>query len=109
MRNFDIPTAIDVLTTGTYQRLPSRIKQVYVEEEMPSRTEIAATLEKLDDVIRMRLLCDELVPPAMEYTIGKGKAKFVVPNEFEVRFHHNSNTIDLRRWTMKVMAILNSQ
>ncbi|KAF9350006.1 mediator complex subunit [Mortierella sp. NVP85] len=84
VRNFDIPTAIDVLTTGTYQRLPSRIKQVYVEEEKPSRTEMAATLEKLDDVIRMRLLCDELVPPAMEYTIGKGKAKFVVPNEFEV-------------------------
>ncbi|KAI7823767.1 mediator complex subunit MED14-domain-containing protein [Gamsiella multidivaricata] len=84
VRNFDIPTAIDVLTTGTYQRLPSRIKQVYVEEEKPSRTQIAATLERLDDVIRMRLLCDELVPPAMKYTIGKGKAKFVVPNEFEV-------------------------
>jgi hypothetical protein len=47
---------------------------------------MAVTLEKLDDVIRMRLLCDELVPPAMEYTIGKGKAKFVVPNEFEVSF-----------------------
>ncbi|KAG0245694.1 mediator complex subunit [Mortierella sp. GBA43] len=84
VRNFDIPTAIDVLTTGTYQRLPSSIKQTYVEDDKPSRTEIAATLDKLDDVIRMRLLCDELVPPAMEYTIGKGKAKFVVPNEFEV-------------------------
>ncbi|KAF8924865.1 mediator complex subunit [Dissophora ornata] len=84
VRNFDIPTAIDVLTTGTYQRMPSRIKQVYVEEEKPSRTDMAATLERLDDVIRMRLLCDELVPPAMKYTIGKGKAKFVVANEFEV-------------------------
>ncbi|KAG0317244.1 mediator complex subunit [Dissophora globulifera] len=84
VRNFDIPTAIDVLTTGTYQRMPSRIKQVYVEEERPSGTDMAATLEKLDDVIRMRLLCDELVPPPMKYTIGKGKAKFVVPNEFEV-------------------------
>lgn len=84
MRNFDIPTAIDVLTTGTYQRLPSRIKQAYVEDDKPTRSEIAATLEKLDDVIRMRLLCDELVPPAMKYTVGKGKAKFVVANEFEV-------------------------
>ncbi|KAF9911460.1 mediator complex subunit [Lobosporangium transversale] len=84
VRNFDIPTAIDVLTTGTYQRLPSRIKQVYVADEPPSRTEMAATLERLDDVIRMRLLCDELVPPAMKYTIGKGKVKFVVANEFQV-------------------------
>ncbi|KAF9188419.1 mediator complex subunit, partial [Haplosporangium sp. Z 11] len=84
VRNFDIPTAIDVLTTGTYQRLPSRIKQAYIEEKKPTRTEIATTLEKLDDVIRMRLLCDELVPPPMKYTIGKGKAKFVVANEFEV-------------------------
>ncbi|KAF9427883.1 mediator complex subunit [Podila epigama] len=84
VRNYDIPTAIDVLTTGTYQRLPSRIKQTYVDEEKPTRAEIASTLEKLDDVIRMRLLCDELVPPGMKYTVAKGKAKFVVPNEFEV-------------------------
>ncbi|KAF9095809.1 mediator complex subunit [Mortierella sp. AM989] len=84
VRNFDIPTAIDVLTTGTYQRLPSRIKQVYVSDEIPNRAEMTATLEKLDDVIRMRLLCDELVPPAMKYYIGKGKVKFVVDKEFEV-------------------------
>ncbi|KAF9096039.1 mediator complex subunit [Mortierella sp. AD031] len=84
VRNFDIPTAIDVLTTGTYQRLPSRIKQTYVEDDKPTRAEVAATLEKLDDVIRMRLLCDELVPPAMKYTVGKGKVKFTVANEFEV-------------------------
>ncbi|KAI1318365.1 mediator complex subunit [Mortierella claussenii] len=84
VRNFDIPTAIDVLTTGTYQRMPSRIKQVYVADEVPSRIEMAATLEKLDDVIRMRLLCDELVPPPMKYTIGKGKVRFLVANEFEV-------------------------
>ncbi|KAF9920382.1 mediator complex subunit, partial [Linnemannia zychae] len=84
VRNFDIPTAIDVLTTGSYQRLPSRIKQAYVEDDKPTKAEIAVTLEKLDDVIRMRLLCDELVPPAMKYTVGKGKVKFVVANEFEV-------------------------
>ncbi|KAF9581495.1 mediator complex subunit [Lunasporangiospora selenospora] len=84
VRNYDVPTAIDILTTGSYQRLPLRIKQAYVEEEKPNRAEIAATLEKLDDVIRMRLLCDELIPPAMRYTVGKGKVKFVVPNEFEV-------------------------
>ncbi|KAG0349716.1 mediator complex subunit [Podila minutissima] len=84
VRNYDIPTAIDVLTTGSYQRLPTSIKQTYIGEEKPSRAEIAAALEKLDDVIRMRLLCDELVPPGMKYTVAKGKAKFVVPKEFEV-------------------------
>lgn len=85
VRNYDIPTAIDVLTTGSYQRLPTSIKQTYIGEEKPSRAEIAAALEKLDDVIRMRLLCDELVPPGMKYTVAKGKAKFVVPKEFEVQ------------------------
>lgn len=85
VRNYDIPTAIDVLTTGSYQRLPTSIKHTYVGEEKPSRAEIATALEKLDDVIRMRLLCDELVPPGMKYTIAKGKAKFVVPKEFEVK------------------------
>lgn len=73
-----------MLTTGSYQRLPTTLKQTYVGEEKPARAEIAAALEKLDDVMRMRLLCDELVPPGMKYTIAKGKAKFVVPKEFEV-------------------------
>lgn len=26
LRNFDIPTAVDVLTTGTYQQMPTKIK-----------------------------------------------------------------------------------
>lgn len=26
VRNFDIPTAVDVLTTGTYQRMPTKLK-----------------------------------------------------------------------------------
>ncbi|KAG0338890.1 mediator complex subunit [Podila humilis] len=83
VRNYDIPTAIDVLTTGTYQRMPTIIKQKFIGKELPTNAEMAATLEKLDDVIRMRLLCDELVPPGMKYTVAKGKAKFLVPNEFE--------------------------
>jgi hypothetical protein len=26
LRNFDIPTAVDILTTGTYQQMPTKIK-----------------------------------------------------------------------------------
>ncbi|KAF9160439.1 mediator complex subunit [Actinomortierella ambigua] len=84
VRNYDIPTAVDVLTTGTYQRLPSIIKSQLVPPETPSSQETATTLEKLDDVMRMRLLCEELVPPGMMYTVANGKAKFRVENEFEV-------------------------
>ncbi|KAG0228667.1 mediator complex subunit [Actinomortierella wolfii] len=84
VRNYDIPTAVDVLTTGTYQRLPSIIKTQFIPPETPTPRETAASLEKLDDVMRMRLLCEELVPPGMTYTVANGKAKFRVENEFEV-------------------------
>lgn len=30
LRNFDIPTAVDVLTTGTYQQMPTKIKVHFI-------------------------------------------------------------------------------
>nr|KAJ3418540.1 Mediator of RNA polymerase II transcription subunit 14 [Polyrhizophydium stewartii] len=71
--NFDIPTAVDVLTTGAYQRLPKSLKRT-------------ATLEKLEDMIRIRLMCDEVIPGPFRrnMTIENGCVVFTVPGEFTV-------------------------
>lgn len=41
IRNFDIPTAVDVLTTGSYQRMPSKFKV----KDLVSRRIIVILLE----------------------------------------------------------------
>ncbi|KAI8910082.1 mediator complex subunit MED14-domain-containing protein [Entophlyctis helioformis] len=73
--NFDIRTAVDVLTTGRYQRLPSSIKK-----RRPS------TVTKLQDMIRMRLMCDEVIPIPFRQNmqIDKGCVTFTVQGEFTV-------------------------
>ncbi|RKO87632.1 mediator complex, subunit Med14, partial [Blyttiomyces helicus] len=84
--NFDIPTAIDVLTTGKYQRMPSVIRKSMVPPAPLSPVEVKETLERLDDVIRMRLLCDEVLPLAMRKNmrIDQGCVTFTVKDEFEL-------------------------
>ncbi|KAL6612761.1 MED14-domain-containing protein [Neocallimastix sp. 'constans'] len=83
--NFDISTAVDVLTTGTYSRLPSIIKEPISLPPLKNE-EIKDAIEKLEDVTRMRLLCDEIVPKPMKknYVIENGAVRFTVENEFEV-------------------------
>ncbi|KAL1914764.1 uncharacterized protein VTP21DRAFT_8022 [Calcarisporiella thermophila] len=83
--NYDIPTAVDVLTTGTYQNMPEIIKATYVPPKPMSDEEVSAALLKLDDAIRIRLLCDETVPLPMRcYRVENGRATFHIKNEFEV-------------------------
>ncbi|KAG4096718.1 MED14-domain-containing protein [Neocallimastix lanati (nom. inval.)] len=82
---FDIPTAVDVLTTGTYSHLPSMIKEPMDLSSLKNE-EIKDAIEKLEDVTRLRLLCDEIIPKPMKknYSIENGSVKFIVENEFEV-------------------------
>ncbi|ORX51007.1 MED14-domain-containing protein [Piromyces finnis] len=82
--SFDIPTAVDVLTTGTYSRLPTIIKEPISLPPLKTE-EIKDAIEKLEDVTRLRLLCDEIIPKPMKknYVIKNGSVRFTVENEFE--------------------------
>lgn len=85
IRNYDLPSAIDVLTTGKYLRLPTKIKSDYVPEESLSPDDIIRTLGDIDDSIRLRLLLHDLVPQSMKlFQISDGRAKFAVADVFEV-------------------------
>ncbi len=106
IRNYDIATAVDVLTTGTYGRLPQAIQKTYITQEPLTNDEISDTLTRLDDVIRMRLLRDEVIPPSMKgYRVGDGRAVFRVDNEFEVALTLVGRSSE-RRWHIVSLEIL---
>ncbi|KAI8319151.1 mediator complex, subunit MED14 [Martensiomyces pterosporus] len=85
VRNYDVSNAVDVLTTGTYQRLPSVIKETFAPPQKLTRTQVKQTLSAINDIIRGRILRGEPIPLAMRrYKISGGRITFTVDREFEV-------------------------
>lgn len=77
VRNYDLVTAVDVLTLGTYTRLPSSIREEMATDERLANAEVLRTLHQLNAVIRYRLAVEDVLPPALhEYTVADGRATF---------------------------------
>lgn len=80
---YDVPSAIDVLLTGNYQRLPKCIEDMGTlstltgEEQMP-------TLKKLDTLLRSKLLEVSLPKEISKVTVSNGTALLRVDGEFKV-------------------------
>jgi mediator of RNA polymerase II transcription subunit 14 len=84
IRNPDLLTALDVLTTGTYTRLPSRYTEEFVPRPKMSDREVADVFAQVEDLMRMRLLCRDVVPVEMRrWRIEGGRTFFTVPKRFE--------------------------
>jgi mediator of RNA polymerase II transcription subunit 14 len=84
LRNHDLLTSLDVLTTGSYRRLPSCIKKLIVPPTPLSDTEILQILADMEDAIRYRLRMFEIIPVEMsEHRIADGRVYFTVPKLFE--------------------------
>ncbi|XP_041355183.1 mediator of RNA polymerase II transcription subunit 14-like isoform X2 [Gigantopelta aegis] len=81
---FSLPVAIDVLTTGTYPRLPTCIREKIVPPDPITPQEKNETLCKLNQVIQYRLVSSELPPQMRKLKIEHGRVKFPVEHEFEV-------------------------
>lgn len=60
--NFHIPAAVEVLTTGTYGRLPACIREKIVPPDPITAVEKRNTLLKLNQVIQNRLVSGNLLP-----------------------------------------------
>jgi mediator of RNA polymerase II transcription subunit 14 len=69
VRNPDLITASSLLTTGTYQRLPSDINESFIPKPPLTNGSILDTLRRLDAHILYRLRCVDYVPP--DITIDK--------------------------------------
>lgn len=60
--NFHIPAAVEVLTTGTFARLPACIREKIVPPDPITNAEKRQTLQRLNQVIQHRLVTGNLLP-----------------------------------------------
>ena len=82
--SFSIPCAIDVLTTGTYPRLPSCIKEKIVPPDPITHQEKYQTLFRLNQIIEHRLVTMDLPKHMRKPKIQSGRVVFRVQHEFQV-------------------------
>uniref|UniRef100_A0A8C1MGM0 Mediator of RNA polymerase II transcription subunit 14 n=1 Tax=Cyprinus carpio TaxID=7962 RepID=A0A8C1MGM0_CYPCA len=81
--SFAIPFAIDVLTTGSYPRLPTCIRDKIIPPDPISKAEKQTTLNQLNQILRHRLVTTDLPPQLANLTVANGRVKFRVEGEFE--------------------------
>jgi mediator of RNA polymerase II transcription subunit 14 len=81
--NFAIPAAVDVLTTGTYSRLPTCIKEKIIPPDPITPEQTLKTLDKLNHLIQQRLVATTVPQPLQKLQVADGRVKFLVDGEFE--------------------------
>ncbi|KAF7726089.1 mediator complex subunit [Apophysomyces ossiformis] len=126
VRDFDILTAVDVLSTGTYQRMPTKIQVlvlcleihhvincVVTQDMIPSSPltdqEVLDAFRKMNDVIRMRMLTSEVLPsPMKNYRIESGRIFFSVENEFNISLTLTGPSHDRRWWIVSLDVLVES-
>jgi mediator of RNA polymerase II transcription subunit 14 len=68
--SFHIPAAVEVLTTGTYSRLPSIIREKIVPPDPITSAERRQTLLRLNQVIQHRLVTSDIRPQMRNLKVG---------------------------------------
>ncbi|CAE7084845.1 unnamed protein product [Rhizoctonia solani] len=103
LRNADLLTALDVLTTGTYRRLPSITTELYTPQKPMSKEDVVKVMGDADGAIRLRLRTSELLPTEMNsYRVADGRVYFTVPNRFMASFTVLGGTVDDPWWCSDV-------
>ncbi|XP_010550918.1 PREDICTED: mediator of RNA polymerase II transcription subunit 14-like isoform X2 [Tarenaya hassleriana] len=80
---YDISSAAEVLLTGSYQRLPKCIEDVGMQSSLDEHQQKPA-LEKLDALVRSKLLEITLPNEITEVKVSKGTATLCLDGEFKV-------------------------
>ncbi|XP_022719144.1 mediator of RNA polymerase II transcription subunit 14-like [Durio zibethinus] len=80
---YDVPSAVDVLLTGSYERLPKCIEDVGMQNSLTEDQQKPA-LKKLDTLVRSKLLEDLLPKEISEVKVSSGTALICVDGEFKV-------------------------
>ncbi|CAE6459018.1 unnamed protein product [Rhizoctonia solani] len=103
LRNADLLTALDVLTTGTYRRLPRITTELYTPQKPMSKEDVVKVMRDTDAAIRLRLRTIELLPTEMNsYRVADGRVYFTVPNRFAASFTVLGGTNDDPWWCADV-------
>lgn len=80
---YDVPSAIEVLLTGTYQRLPKCTEDVGIQSTLTEKQQ-KPSLKKLDTLVRSKLLEVSIPKEISEVEISDGTALLRVDGEFKV-------------------------
>ncbi|GAA6007036.1 mediator of RNA polymerase II transcription subunit 14 [Rhodotorula paludigena] len=99
VRNYDLSSALAVLSTGTYPALPSSLREPFESGSAPlDDAQVLDTLTEVDDVLRWRLVMGrETIPPPMTrvpWRIHDGRVTFVVPGLWEASFTYGGGAKD---------------
>ncbi|KAG8450511.1 hypothetical protein GDO86_002968 [Hymenochirus boettgeri] len=103
--SFAIPYAIDVLTTGSYPRLPTCIRDKIIPPDPITKSEKQATLHQLNQILRHRLVTTDLPPQLANLTVANGRVKFRVEGEFEATLTVMGDDPDIP-WRLLKLEIL---
>ncbi|KAI8620180.1 mediator complex subunit MED14-domain-containing protein [Chytriomyces sp. MP71] len=105
--NYDIITAVDILSLGNFHRLPTIIRKSTIPPAPLSKSQIENTLVRLQDTIRMRLLADDVVPFPFRkcMSIARGCVTFTVQHKFQVTLSLDG-TIPRMPWKIVDLQIL---
>ncbi|KAJ7554244.1 hypothetical protein O6H91_06G132500 [Diphasiastrum complanatum] len=82
--SYDVPTAVEVLLTGSYHRLPKCIEDLGMKSMLDGE-EREASLQKLDTLLRARLLNVTLPKELSAIKVSEGRVFLTVKGEFEVQ------------------------
>ena len=82
--SFSILTAVDVITLGTYPRLPSIINKYIMPPEKITEDQRKEVLDTLNRIIQCRLALSEMPSQLKNFKIQNGCVKFHVKSEFMI-------------------------
>uniref|UniRef100_A0A4W6DHG5 Mediator of RNA polymerase II transcription subunit 14 n=1 Tax=Lates calcarifer TaxID=8187 RepID=A0A4W6DHG5_LATCA len=103
--SFAIPFAIDVLTTGSYPRLPTCIRDKIIPPDPITKAEKQTTLNQLNQILRHRLVTTDLPPQLANLTVANGRVRFRVEGEFEATLTVMGDDPDIP-WRLLKLEIL---
>ena len=107
VRNYDLPTAITVLTTGTYPDLPSILQEQFVQPALLPDALVLKTLAQMDEVLRYRLAMVEKLHRKMKgYRIADGRATFRSEGMWEASFAYGGDNDEEAEWYLLSVTFL---
>ncbi|XP_072935893.1 mediator of RNA polymerase II transcription subunit 14 [Epargyreus clarus] len=102
---FHMAAAVEVLTLGTYSRLPAVIREKLVPPPPLTPTERRSTLRALAHIVRQRLTTASLPTDVRNLKVENGRATFTVGQEFSVSLTVMGDAPNLP-WQLLDIAIL---
>ena len=103
--NFHLPAAAEILTTGTYSRLPRCLMERIIPPSPITAAEKRTTLLRLNQVIENRLVNTNIPMQMRNLTVADGAVTFTVKLEFSCRLTVLGDSPSLP-WTLLEVEML---